>query len=156
MCLFSCRTGKDGYIQIDGGAALHGQSKGKSLMVNTKGSIYLGEWIENTECWNWQKSKYSLIPQRIIFMEYIKLDSFPLTSTTNKIKMSTPSFFYFFGLVNLLYLNSVFFLPHFLFSSYLAYVSMKCVCSCVSGSMIGPEGTVRLPDLTENTEFQLS
>ncbi|XP_023271432.1 basement membrane-specific heparan sulfate proteoglycan core protein [Seriola lalandi dorsalis] len=36
------RTGKDGYIQIDGGAALHGQSKGKSLMVNTKGSVYLG------------------------------------------------------------------------------------------------------------------
>ncbi|XP_042264745.1 basement membrane-specific heparan sulfate proteoglycan core protein isoform X4 [Thunnus maccoyii] len=36
------RTGKDGYIQIDGGDALHGQSKGKSLMVNTKGSIYLG------------------------------------------------------------------------------------------------------------------
>ncbi|TNN35029.1 Basement membrane-specific heparan sulfate proteoglycan core protein [Liparis tanakae] len=36
------RTGKDGYIQIDGGAALHGQSKGRSLMVNTKGSVYLG------------------------------------------------------------------------------------------------------------------
>nr|XP_046254095.1 basement membrane-specific heparan sulfate proteoglycan core protein isoform X3 [Scatophagus argus] len=36
------RTGKDGHIQIDGGAALHGQSKGRSLMVNTKGSIYLG------------------------------------------------------------------------------------------------------------------
>uniref|UniRef100_A0A1A8DA58 Heparan sulfate proteoglycan 2 n=2 Tax=Nothobranchius kadleci TaxID=1051664 RepID=A0A1A8DA58_NOTKA len=36
------RTGKDGYIQIDGGEMLHGQSKGKSLMVNTKGSIYLG------------------------------------------------------------------------------------------------------------------
>ncbi|XP_054464444.1 basement membrane-specific heparan sulfate proteoglycan core protein isoform X3 [Anoplopoma fimbria] len=36
------RTGKDGYIQIDGEAALHGQSKGRSLMVNTKGSIYLG------------------------------------------------------------------------------------------------------------------
>ncbi|XP_055079317.1 basement membrane-specific heparan sulfate proteoglycan core protein isoform X9 [Periophthalmus magnuspinnatus] len=36
------RTGKDGYIQIDGEPALHGQSKGKSLMVNTKGSIYLG------------------------------------------------------------------------------------------------------------------
>nr|XP_033484843.1 basement membrane-specific heparan sulfate proteoglycan core protein isoform X12 [Epinephelus lanceolatus] len=36
------RTGKDGYLQIDGGAALHGQSKGRSLMVNTKGSIYLG------------------------------------------------------------------------------------------------------------------
>lgn len=39
----SCRTGKDGYIRVDGGAPLHGQSKGKSLMVNTKGSIYLGE-----------------------------------------------------------------------------------------------------------------
>ncbi|KAM4611104.1 basement membrane-specific heparan sulfate proteoglycan core protein [Polymixia lowei] len=36
------RTGKDGYIQIDGGAPRHGQSKGRSLMVNTKGSIYLG------------------------------------------------------------------------------------------------------------------
>ncbi|XP_051914453.1 basement membrane-specific heparan sulfate proteoglycan core protein isoform X3 [Hippocampus zosterae] len=36
------RTGKDGYIQIDGGAALHGQSKGKSIMVNTKGPLYLG------------------------------------------------------------------------------------------------------------------
>ncbi|KAA8591296.1 hypothetical protein FQN60_002239 [Etheostoma spectabile] len=36
------RSGKDGYIQIDGGAALHGQSKGKSLMVNTKGNLYLG------------------------------------------------------------------------------------------------------------------
>ncbi|XP_074498541.1 basement membrane-specific heparan sulfate proteoglycan core protein isoform X4 [Sebastes fasciatus] len=36
------RTGKDGYIRIDGGATLHGQSKGRSLMVNTKGSIYLG------------------------------------------------------------------------------------------------------------------
>ena len=45
MFLFSCRTGKDGYIQIDGGSLLHGQSKGRSLMVNTKGSIYLGEWI---------------------------------------------------------------------------------------------------------------
>ncbi|CAN9515659.1 unnamed protein product [Ophioblennius macclurei] len=36
------RTGKDGYIQVDGGAELHGQSRGRSLMVNTKGSIYLG------------------------------------------------------------------------------------------------------------------
>ncbi|XP_072305364.1 basement membrane-specific heparan sulfate proteoglycan core protein isoform X2 [Eucyclogobius newberryi] len=36
------RTGKDGYIQLDGEPALHGQSRGKSLMVNTKGSIYLG------------------------------------------------------------------------------------------------------------------
>lgn len=43
FCSFFYRTGKDGYIQIDGGAALHGQSKGRSLMVNTKGSIYLGE-----------------------------------------------------------------------------------------------------------------
>ncbi|XP_068162728.1 basement membrane-specific heparan sulfate proteoglycan core protein isoform X3 [Antennarius striatus] len=36
------RTGRDGYIQVDGEPALHGLSKGKSLMVNTKGSIYLG------------------------------------------------------------------------------------------------------------------
>ncbi|XP_023812626.1 basement membrane-specific heparan sulfate proteoglycan core protein isoform X7 [Oryzias latipes] len=36
------RTGKDGYIQIDGEELVHGQSKGKSVMVNTKGSIYLG------------------------------------------------------------------------------------------------------------------
>uniref|UniRef100_A0A669CHP6 Heparan sulfate proteoglycan 2 n=1 Tax=Oreochromis niloticus TaxID=8128 RepID=A0A669CHP6_ORENI len=36
------RTGKVGYIQIDGGAKKAGESKGKSLMVNTKGSIYLG------------------------------------------------------------------------------------------------------------------
>ncbi|CAL8325836.1 unnamed protein product [Merluccius merluccius] len=36
------RTGKEGYIQIDGGDMRRGQSKGKSLMVNTKGSIYLG------------------------------------------------------------------------------------------------------------------
>nr|XP_057906676.1 basement membrane-specific heparan sulfate proteoglycan core protein isoform X5 [Doryrhamphus excisus] len=36
------RTGKDGYIQIDEGPALHGQSKGKSIMVNTKGHLYLG------------------------------------------------------------------------------------------------------------------
>uniref|UniRef100_A0A672H4F7 Heparan sulfate proteoglycan 2 n=1 Tax=Salarias fasciatus TaxID=181472 RepID=A0A672H4F7_SALFA len=36
------RTGKDGYIQVDGGATIHGQSRGRSLMVNTKGSIYLG------------------------------------------------------------------------------------------------------------------
>ncbi|KAM3617456.1 uncharacterized protein V6R79_006391 [Siganus canaliculatus] len=36
------RVGKEGYIQIDGGAPLSGLSKGKSLMVNTKGSVYLG------------------------------------------------------------------------------------------------------------------
>ncbi|XP_062314893.1 basement membrane-specific heparan sulfate proteoglycan core protein isoform X7 [Osmerus eperlanus] len=36
------RTGKDGYIRVDGGDIRPGQSKGRSLMVNTKGSIYLG------------------------------------------------------------------------------------------------------------------
>lgn len=38
-----CRTGKDGYLQIDGGAAVRGESRGRSIMVNTKGSVYLGE-----------------------------------------------------------------------------------------------------------------
>lgn len=38
-----CRTGKDGYIQVDGGAAVHGQSRGRSTIVNTKGDLYLGE-----------------------------------------------------------------------------------------------------------------
>lgn len=36
------RTGKQGYLQIDGGSVQHGQSQGKSIMVNTKGNIYLG------------------------------------------------------------------------------------------------------------------
>ncbi|XP_072552989.1 basement membrane-specific heparan sulfate proteoglycan core protein [Salminus brasiliensis] len=36
------RTGKQGYIQVDGGTARRGQSQGKSIMVNTKGNIYLG------------------------------------------------------------------------------------------------------------------
>ncbi|XP_061908758.1 basement membrane-specific heparan sulfate proteoglycan core protein [Entelurus aequoreus] len=36
------RAGKDGYLQVDEDAALHGQSKGRSIMVNTKGHIYLG------------------------------------------------------------------------------------------------------------------
>ncbi|XP_036844476.1 basement membrane-specific heparan sulfate proteoglycan core protein isoform X1 [Oncorhynchus mykiss] len=36
------RTGKQGYIQIDGGAFQQGQSQGKSIMVNTKGNVYLG------------------------------------------------------------------------------------------------------------------
>ncbi|XP_051515995.1 basement membrane-specific heparan sulfate proteoglycan core protein isoform X1 [Myxocyprinus asiaticus] len=36
------RTGKQGYLQIDGGSILRGQSQGKSIMVNTKGNIYLG------------------------------------------------------------------------------------------------------------------
>lgn len=36
------RTGKHGYIQIDGGSVQRGQSQGNSIMVNTKGNIYLG------------------------------------------------------------------------------------------------------------------
>ncbi|XP_034151976.1 basement membrane-specific heparan sulfate proteoglycan core protein isoform X5 [Esox lucius] len=36
------RTGKHGYIQVDGGAIQRGQSQGKSIMVNTKGNLYLG------------------------------------------------------------------------------------------------------------------
>uniref|UniRef100_A0A8C2AGW3 Cell adhesion molecule-related/down-regulated by oncogenes n=1 Tax=Cyprinus carpio TaxID=7962 RepID=A0A8C2AGW3_CYPCA len=36
------RTGKQGFLQIDGGSVQHGQSQGKSIMVNTKGNIYLG------------------------------------------------------------------------------------------------------------------
>ncbi|KAI1897143.1 hypothetical protein AGOR_G00080150 [Albula goreensis] len=36
------RTGKQGYVQIDGGPIRRGQSGGKSVMVNTKGSIFLG------------------------------------------------------------------------------------------------------------------
>ncbi|KAM9505211.1 basement membrane-specific heparan sulfate proteoglycan core protein-like isoform 19-T19 [Salvelinus alpinus] len=36
------RTGKQGYIQIDGATIQRGQSQGKSIMVNTKGNVYLG------------------------------------------------------------------------------------------------------------------
>ncbi|XP_067227655.1 basement membrane-specific heparan sulfate proteoglycan core protein isoform X15 [Chanodichthys erythropterus] len=36
------RTGKQGYLQIDGGSVQRGQSQGKSIMVNTKGNIFLG------------------------------------------------------------------------------------------------------------------
>ncbi|XP_046725155.1 basement membrane-specific heparan sulfate proteoglycan core protein isoform X3 [Silurus meridionalis] len=36
------RTGKQGYVQVDDRAAQHGESPGRSVMVNTKGSIYLG------------------------------------------------------------------------------------------------------------------
>ncbi|KAJ8390133.1 hypothetical protein AAFF_G00110070 [Aldrovandia affinis] len=36
------RTGKQGYVQIDGGAVHRGQSLGKSIMLNTKGHIFLG------------------------------------------------------------------------------------------------------------------
>ncbi|KAL1250062.1 hypothetical protein QQF64_021067, partial [Cirrhinus molitorella] len=35
------RTGKQGYLQIDGGSVQRGQSQGNSIMVNTKGNIYL-------------------------------------------------------------------------------------------------------------------
>nr|XP_055043669.1 basement membrane-specific heparan sulfate proteoglycan core protein isoform X17 [Misgurnus anguillicaudatus] len=36
------RTGRHGYLQINGGSVHQGQSKGKSVMVDTKGNIYLG------------------------------------------------------------------------------------------------------------------
>nr|XP_023690745.1 basement membrane-specific heparan sulfate proteoglycan core protein isoform X5 [Paramormyrops kingsleyae] len=36
------RTGKQGYIQVDGGPISRGLSRGESVMVNTKGDIYLG------------------------------------------------------------------------------------------------------------------
>ncbi|KAJ8016910.1 hypothetical protein DPEC_G00012250 [Dallia pectoralis] len=36
------RTGKNGFIQVDGGDSQPGDSPGKSIMVNTKGSLYLG------------------------------------------------------------------------------------------------------------------
>ncbi|XP_015241296.1 PREDICTED: basement membrane-specific heparan sulfate proteoglycan core protein isoform X8 [Cyprinodon variegatus] len=36
------RDGKNGSVRIDGGETQHGKSKGESLMVNTKGNIYLG------------------------------------------------------------------------------------------------------------------
>ncbi|XP_053339071.1 basement membrane-specific heparan sulfate proteoglycan core protein isoform X5 [Clarias gariepinus] len=40
--LTAVRTGKQGYIQVDDRTPQHGQSPGRSVMVNTKGSIYLG------------------------------------------------------------------------------------------------------------------
>ncbi|XP_078095298.1 basement membrane-specific heparan sulfate proteoglycan core protein isoform X4 [Mustelus asterias] len=36
------REGKSGYIQVDGEDIVRGESKGDKVMVNTKGSIYLG------------------------------------------------------------------------------------------------------------------
>ncbi|XP_035236655.1 basement membrane-specific heparan sulfate proteoglycan core protein-like isoform X3 [Anguilla anguilla] len=36
------RTGKQGYVQIDGGVISRGQSQGRSIMVNTKGNVFLG------------------------------------------------------------------------------------------------------------------
>ncbi|XP_076839971.1 basement membrane-specific heparan sulfate proteoglycan core protein isoform X4 [Brachyhypopomus gauderio] len=40
--IIAVRTGKQGYVQVDGGTLRRGQSQGKSVMVNTKGSIYVG------------------------------------------------------------------------------------------------------------------
>ncbi|KAJ8258098.1 hypothetical protein GJAV_G00193140 [Gymnothorax javanicus] len=36
------RTGRLGYVQVDGGAISRGQSQGSSIMVNTKGNVFLG------------------------------------------------------------------------------------------------------------------
>ncbi|XP_061114862.1 basement membrane-specific heparan sulfate proteoglycan core protein-like isoform X3 [Conger conger] len=36
------RTGKLGYVQVDGGPISRGHSQGKSVMVNTKGNVFLG------------------------------------------------------------------------------------------------------------------
>ncbi|TSL61242.1 Basement membrane-specific heparan sulfate proteoglycan core protein [Bagarius yarrelli] len=40
--IMAVRTGKQGYIQVDDRTAQHGRSPGRSVMVNTNGSIYLG------------------------------------------------------------------------------------------------------------------
>ncbi|KAJ8360629.1 hypothetical protein SKAU_G00171540 [Synaphobranchus kaupii] len=40
--LTAVRTGKQGYLQVDGGAPQRGQSQGKMIMVDTKGNIFLG------------------------------------------------------------------------------------------------------------------
>ncbi|KAJ8412021.1 hypothetical protein AAFF_G00142880 [Aldrovandia affinis] len=40
--LTAVRTGKQGYLQIDGGAPRKGQSQGRMIMVDTKGNIFLG------------------------------------------------------------------------------------------------------------------
>ncbi|KAG2459685.1 PGBM protein, partial [Polypterus senegalus] len=41
-CLCSFRAGRHGYIQVDGDDVVTGESGGAKVMVNTKGSIYLG------------------------------------------------------------------------------------------------------------------
>lgn len=43
VCMIN-RRGKDGYIKIDEGSEQGGQSQGSSIMVNTKGNIYLGAY----------------------------------------------------------------------------------------------------------------
>uniref|UniRef100_A0AAY5F379 Uncharacterized protein n=1 Tax=Electrophorus electricus TaxID=8005 RepID=A0AAY5F379_ELEEL len=40
--IVAVRTGKQGYIQVDGRTLRLGQSQGKSIMVNTKGNMYIG------------------------------------------------------------------------------------------------------------------
>ncbi|XP_072101165.1 basement membrane-specific heparan sulfate proteoglycan core protein isoform X3 [Mobula birostris] len=40
--LIAVREGKSGYVQVDGGKVVRGESKGDKVMVNTSGSIYLG------------------------------------------------------------------------------------------------------------------
>ncbi|XP_072887750.1 basement membrane-specific heparan sulfate proteoglycan core protein isoform X3 [Hemitrygon akajei] len=40
--LIAVREGKSGYVQVDGGEIVRGESKGDKVMVNTNGSIYLG------------------------------------------------------------------------------------------------------------------
>ncbi|XP_064160473.1 basement membrane-specific heparan sulfate proteoglycan core protein-like isoform X1 [Anguilla rostrata] len=40
--LTAVRTGKQGYLQVDGGAPRKGQSRGRMIMVDTKGNIFLG------------------------------------------------------------------------------------------------------------------
>ncbi|KAJ8260293.1 hypothetical protein GJAV_G00179310 [Gymnothorax javanicus] len=40
--LSQVRTGKQGYLQVDGGSPRRGQSKGRMIMVDTKGNIFLG------------------------------------------------------------------------------------------------------------------
>lgn len=70
------RTGKDGFIQVDGGAAVRGQSKGRSIMVNTNGSIYLGEDLKEKH-----KNKASIlilwcrsraqVPKRLTFKSHL-------------------------------------------------------------------------------------
>ncbi|KAJ8258762.1 hypothetical protein COCON_G00177740 [Conger conger] len=40
--LTAVRTGKQGYLQVDGGAPRKGQSQGRMIMVDTKGNIFLG------------------------------------------------------------------------------------------------------------------
>ncbi|XP_072442898.1 basement membrane-specific heparan sulfate proteoglycan core protein isoform X5 [Chiloscyllium punctatum] len=40
--IIAVREGKSGYIQLDGDGIVRGESKGDKVMVNTRGSVYLG------------------------------------------------------------------------------------------------------------------